>query len=75
LPGVFGKSICQEFAMSVDQISSPPRRSKISLNATALIALAVMGFVILHFIGGTLLQRQSPSVPSIEGSTSAIDGD
>ena len=61
--------------MSVDQISSPSpsRRSRSSLNAMIFIAVAVVGFAVLHIIGGTLLQRQSTAVPSIE--TSAVHGD
>jgi hypothetical protein len=59
--------------MSVDQISSRPRRSKSSLNAAIFIVIAVAGFAILHIIGGTIVQRQSPAVPSIEGS--AVHGD
>jgi hypothetical protein len=61
--------------MSADQISSPPRSSRSSLNAMIFIAVAVVGFAVLHIIGGTLLQRQSPAVPSIEGSSSAFHGD
>ena len=61
--------------MSVDQISSLPRRSKTSLNTTIFIAVAVVGFGILHVIGGNILQRQSPAVPAIEGSSWAVHGD
>jgi hypothetical protein len=61
--------------MSVDQISSPPRNSRSSLNAMIFITVAVVGFAVLHIIGGTLLQRQSSAVPSIEGSASAVHGD
>jgi hypothetical protein len=63
--------------MSVDQIPSRPRRTKNSLNTTIVIAIsisiAVIGFAILHVIGGTIVQRQSPAVPLIEGS--AVHGD
>jgi hypothetical protein len=59
--------------MSVDQISPSRRRTKITLNTTIFIAIAIIGFAVLHLIGGSLLQRQSPAVPSIE--TSAVHGD
>jgi hypothetical protein len=61
--------------MSVDQISSRPRRAKISLNTTIFIAIAVIGFAVLHIIGGNLLQRQTAAAPSIEGSSTTVHGD
>jgi hypothetical protein len=58
--------------MSVDQIPSGPR-STISL--TIFIAAVVVGFAILHVIGGTILERHSPAPPPTGGTISAIHGD
>jgi hypothetical protein len=59
--------------MSVDQI--PSRRSKISLSATICIAVVIVGFGILHIIGGTVLQRHSPAASPMDGSISAVHRD
>ena len=61
--------------MPVNRMSSRPLRSKTSLNTIIFIAIVVVGFGILHIIGGTLLQRQSLAVPPINGSISAVHGD
>jgi hypothetical protein len=58
--------------MSVDHIPSGPR-STISL--AIFIAVVVVGFAVLHIIGGTILERHSPAGPPTDGPISAIHGD
>jgi hypothetical protein len=58
--------------MSVDQIPSGPQST---ITLTIFIAVVVVGFAVLHIIGGTILERHAPAATPTDGAISAIHGD